>query len=83
MQENDNVYKKIALSRRWIRIAGKGLESGVPEGYVFAAKAVGKELAKHSYGLITGVCHGVDYVVKESFLNQLCSLLGCRQKLQA
>ena len=75
--------KEIALSRRWILIAGKGLESGVPEGDVFAAKAVGKELAKQCYGLMTGACHGVDYVVKESFLNQLCSLLGCRQKLQA
>ena len=54
MQENDNVYKDIALSRRWILVAGTGLESGAPEGDDFAAKAVGKELSKHRYGLITG-----------------------------
>lgn len=61
------------LSRRWILVAGTGLEVGTPEADILAAKAVGEELAKHRYGLITGVWHGVDYVVTQSFLNQLRS----------
>jgi hypothetical protein len=40
------------------------------------AKAVGEQLAKSRYGLVVGGWPGVDYVVTESFLNQLssCSL---------
>lgn len=62
------------LSRRWVLVAGTGLETGTPEPDIFCARAVGEELAKHQYGLITGVWHGVDYVVRESFLTQLRSL---------
>jgi hypothetical protein len=35
------------------------------------AKAVGVELAKHRYGLVVGGWPGVDYLVTESFLNEL------------
>ena len=37
------------------------------------AKAVGVELAKYRYGLVVGGWHGVDYLVTESFLNELSS----------
>jgi hypothetical protein len=57
--------------RRWILVAGTGLESGTPEVDILAAKAMGTALAKYRYGLITGGWHGVDYVVTQSFLNTL------------
>jgi hypothetical protein len=66
-----NGSSEIILSRRWILVAGTGLEVGVPEADVLAARAVGEELANYRYGLITGAWHGVDYIVTESFLNQL------------
>jgi TIR domain len=69
-----NDSRDFAFSRRWILVAGTGLEVGVPEADILAARAVGEELAKHQYGLVTGAWHGVDYIVTESFLNQLCSL---------
>jgi TIR domain len=64
-------FADLALSRRWILVAGTGLEFGTPEEDILAAKAVGEELARHRYGLITGVWHGVDYIVTQSFLDQL------------
>src|SRR5688500_4220912 len=62
------------LSRRWILVAGTGLESGVPQADVLAARAVARELVTHRYGLITGGWPGVDYVVTEEFLRQLHNL---------
>jgi len=60
-------------ARRWILVAGTGLKDGTPETDVLVAKAVGEELAKYGYGLVVGGWHGVDYLVTESFLNQLSS----------
>jgi hypothetical protein len=62
-----------ALARRWILVAGTGLAFGTPEIDSLVAKAVGVELAKHRYGLVVGGWHGVDYLVTESFLNELSS----------
>lgn len=64
----------MSTSTRWILVAGTGLETGMPEADILAAKAIGIELARHRYGLIAGVWHGVDYLVTESFLRELHSL---------
>lgn len=66
-----NGFREIPSLRRWILVAGTGLEAGVPDADVFAARAIGEELAKYRYGLISGAWHGVDYIVTEAFLNQL------------
>lgn len=66
----DNV-PNLPTARRWILVAGTGLEVGTPHPDILAAQAVGEQLAKYQYGLITGGWHGVDYVVAESFLKQL------------
>ena len=60
-----------AISRRWILVAGTGLEVGTPDADILAARAVGEELATHHYGLITGAWHGVDFTATESFVHQL------------
>lgn len=58
-----NNFMDVGLYRRWILLAGTGNKVGTPEVDILAAKAIGKELATHRYGLITGGWHGVDYVV--------------------
>ncbi|MFH0998551.1 MAG: hypothetical protein V1844_24130 [Pseudomonadota bacterium] len=63
----------VSVPRRWVLVAGTGLEVGTPPTDILAARAVGEQLAKHRYGLITGGWHGVDYVATESFLRQLQS----------
>lgn len=63
----------LPAARRWVLVAGTGLETGTPHADILAARAVGEQLAKHQYGLVTGGWHGVDHVVAESFLGQLAA----------
>lgn len=58
-------------SKRWVMVAGTGLVHGTPIEDVNAAKAIGSELARNRYGLITGGWPGVDYIATESFINQI------------
>jgi predicted Rossmann-fold nucleotide-binding protein len=58
-------------STRWVMVAGTGLIHGTPTEDVNVAKAVGAELARYRYGLITGGWPGVDYIATESFINQI------------
>jgi hypothetical protein len=67
---------KAPLSRRWILVAGTGTRDRIPEADALAARAIGEELALHSYGLITGGWTGVDSIATESFLKQLHSRGG-------
>jgi TIR domain-containing protein len=73
MTSSSSNASDFALARRWILVAGTGLEDGTPETDRLVAKAVGVELAKHRYGLVVGGWPGVDYLVTESFLNELSS----------
>ena len=65
---------EITASKRWVMVAGTGGDHGVPVEDVIAAKAVGAELARNHYGLITGGWSGVDYIAAESFINQIIEL---------
>lgn len=58
-------------SVRWITVAGTGDLDGTPLADCRAAAAVGRELARHRYGLITGGWHGVDYLVTDAFIRTL------------
>lgn len=58
-------------SRRWVVVAGTGLRFGTPRRVMRAARAVGRRLAEHRYGLVAGGWHGVDYLVTEAFLQSL------------
>jgi hypothetical protein len=65
------IGKTSAGATRWILVAGTGLERGMPEPDVLAAEAVGRALARHRYGLIAGVWHGVDWLVTQAFVQAL------------
>lgn len=65
---------EITASKRWVMVAGTGLKYGTPIEDVYAAKAIGAELASNRYGLITGGWDGVDYIVAEAFINQISKL---------
>lgn len=56
---------------RWVLVAGTGLVEGTPIGDVLAAKAIGTELARNRYGLITGAWPGVDYLATQAFVEEL------------
>ena len=58
-------------SRRWVVVAGTGLQFGTPRKVVRAARALGTSLAQHRYGLVAGGWHGVDHVVTDAFLQSL------------
>jgi hypothetical protein len=58
-------------SKRWVLVAGTGLVHGTPTEDVHAARAVGAELARSRYGLITGGWPGVDHVATEAFIEEL------------
>ena len=60
-----------ANTRRWVLVAGTGLEHGTPQEDIIAAQMIGEKLAKYGYGLVTGGWHGVDYKATESFLKNL------------
>ena len=62
---------EISASKRWVMVAGTGLVIGTPIEDINAAKAMGAELARNRYGLITGGWPGVDYIATESFINQI------------
>ncbi len=71
-----------AASRRWVLVAGTGSQVGVPQEDIRAARAVGEELARNRYGLVTGGWHGVDYMVTEAFVNTLnCLSLDPKEHL--
>ncbi|HEX7939475.1 MAG TPA: hypothetical protein VF483_10855, partial [Gemmatimonadaceae bacterium] len=55
-------------------IAGTGLVDGTPIEDINAARAIGAELARHRYGLITGGWDGVDYIATDAFVKQLTRL---------
>ncbi|MCF4969078.1 TIR domain-containing protein [Nostoc sp. CMAA1605] len=57
-------------SNQNILVAGTGNYQLAPEIYL-TAKHLGEKIAKYDYNLITGGWQGVDYVVAESFANQL------------
>ncbi len=56
---------------RWILIAGTGLIEGTPNSHILAATAIGKELARNQYGLITGAWPGVDFFATKAFIDEL------------
>lgn len=58
-------------SRRWVVVAGTGLQFGTSRTAVRAARALGTSLPQHRYGLVAGGWHGVDYVVTDAFLHSL------------
>jgi len=51
----------------WILVAGTGLRVGVARGAQLAATAVGRAIANHGCGLVTGGWPGVDYIAAEAF----------------
>lgn len=59
------------LATRWITVVGTGLLEGTPAADCQAAAAIGTELARHRYGLITGGWHGVDWVATRAFIDTL------------
>jgi hypothetical protein len=58
----------MSTSKRWILVAGTGLVKGTPIEDVNAAPAIGTELARNRYGLVTGGWPGVDYLATQAFL---------------
>jgi hypothetical protein len=63
--------KNLPFSRRWVLVVGTGLRDTLPYPEQLAARAVGRQLAISGCGLITGGWDGVDYLVVDSFIEQL------------
>ena len=59
--------------RKWILVAGTGTKK-LPPGQRFAAQAVGRALARHGFGLVTGGWEGVDKEVTQAFAQALQAL---------
>ncbi|WP_309891521.1 hypothetical protein [Archangium sp.] len=59
--------------RKWILVAGTG-RNKLPPGQQFAAQAVGRALARHGFGLVTGGWVGVDKEVTQAFAQALQAL---------
>jgi hypothetical protein len=59
------------VNTRWVMVAGTGLVDGTPIEDINAARAIGAELARSRYGLITGGWAGVDHIATEAFVTQL------------
>ena len=51
----------------WILVAGTGMDKGLPRDVCLAAEAVGKSIAQHDCGLVTGGWPGVDYIAAKAF----------------
>lgn len=51
----------------WVLVAGTGKHRGVLQEACFAAEAVGRAIAQHDCGLVTGGWPGVDYIAAEAF----------------
>jgi len=62
---------RLMSSQRWVLVAGTGLSTGVPSEDIWAARAVGEELARNRYGLVTGGWQGVDYMVTKAYVETL------------
>lgn len=56
---------------QWVLVAGTAMRKGLPEAQQWAAIAIGEELARRGYGLIAGGFEGVDYLVAQSFIDEL------------
>jgi hypothetical protein len=55
---------------KWVLVAGTG-QYHLPDSVLWVSQALGTELGRRGFGLVTGVWEGVDWVVSETFAKEL------------